>query len=65
MPIRTRARILAFAACAFSVSAFGQGAYPTKPVRLIVPFAAGGSGDILGRLFAQRLTQQYGQQVLV
>jgi tripartite-type tricarboxylate transporter receptor subunit TctC len=65
MPIRTPARILAFAACAFSVSAFGQATYPTKPIRLIVPFAAGGSGDILGRLFAQRLTQQYGQQVLV
>jgi tripartite-type tricarboxylate transporter receptor subunit TctC len=39
--------------------------YPAKPVRLIVPFVAGGSADVLSRVLAQRLTQQYGQQVVV
>jgi len=37
--------------------------YPTKPIRLIVPFAAGGSADILGRLFAQRAA--LGQPIVV
>jgi thiol-disulfide isomerase/thioredoxin len=39
--------------------------FPSKPVRLIVPFVAGGSADVLGRILAQRLAQQYGQQVYV
>ncbi len=39
--------------------------YPAKPVRLIVPFVAGGSADVLGRVLAQRLTKEYGQQVVV
>ena len=39
--------------------------YPAKPIRLIVPFGAGGSADVLSRVLAQRLTQQYGQQVVV
>jgi len=39
--------------------------YPAKPIRLIVPFVAGGSADVLSRVLAQRLTQQYGQQVVV
>ena len=39
--------------------------YPARPVRLIVPFVAGGSADVLSRVLAQRLTQQYGQQVVV
>ena len=39
--------------------------YPNRPVRLIVTFAAGGGGDILARLFAQKLTDRWGQQVLV
>ena len=39
--------------------------YPAKPIRLIVPFVAGGSADVLSRVLAQRLTQQYGQQVMV
>lgn len=40
-------------------------AYPVKPVRFIVGFAAGGSVDTVGRIFAQKLTGEFGQQFVV
>ena len=39
--------------------------YPSKPVKLIVPYAAGGTGDILARLIAQELSKQTGQSFVV
>lgn len=39
--------------------------YPDKPVRLVVPFPAGGSVDFLGRLMAQKLSESLAQQVIV
>jgi tripartite-type tricarboxylate transporter receptor subunit TctC len=39
--------------------------YPVKPVRYIVPFPAGTSNDIVGRLLADQLTRKWGQQVVV
>ena len=60
---------LAFAvsASALMLSSIGATAqsYPTRPVRLIVPFASGGASDVLGRILAQKLTERMGQQVLV
>ena len=39
--------------------------FPTKPIRLIVPFPPGGSNDILGRFIAQKMTERMGQQTIV
>ena len=42
-----------------------QGVYPTKPVKLIVPLAAGGASDVVARIFAAKLGERLGQQVIV
>ena len=39
--------------------------YPLRPVRLIVPFAPGGGADIVARFVGQRLTEVWGQQVVI
>jgi len=39
--------------------------WPTKPVKMIVPFAAGGATDVVARLLAQKLTEEWGQSVVV
>ena len=49
----------------FVGGASAQAAWPNKVVRVVVPFAPGGTTDILGRLMAQKLSEEYGQQFIV
>jgi tripartite-type tricarboxylate transporter receptor subunit TctC len=46
-------------------SAYAQADYPSRPITMIVPFAAGGPTDTVGRLIAEPMTRVLGQQVLV
>ena len=39
--------------------------FPSKPVRFVVPYAAGGSGDLLARLLGNKLSSMWGQQVVI
>jgi tripartite-type tricarboxylate transporter receptor subunit TctC len=65
-PVKITGLLLALAA-AGATSALAQSAanYPTKPVRLIVPFPPGGSNDVVGRMIAIQLSDRLGQQVVV
>jgi len=59
------ARLLVAACLAVCGSASAQPDYPSKPVRMVVGFAAGGISDVLGRAVAITLSRQLGQQVIV
>src|SRR5258708_27854512 len=65
--IHMRLRQLAFAAALLALtsgSAFAQG-YPNRPIRVLVPFAAGGAVDTLARLIGQKLSEGLGQPVII
>jgi len=60
-----RLAVAALLACLFGTSALAQDYPPSKPVRIIVPFAAGGPSDILARVLAQKLSASWKQSVIV
>src|SRR5260221_5395473 len=67
MPMRGVVRRFFLAVCAavlFSGFVVAQD-YPSRPVKIIVPFPAGGSNDIIARIVAQKLTERSGQTFIV
>jgi len=56
---------LLIASIALASAASAAESWPTKPVRIVVPYAAGGTADLLGRMAAQKLTEAFGQQFVV
>ena len=66
----TRRSVLIGGAAAFGATPFlmrrsWANTWPSHPVRFVVPFAAGGTTDIMGRLVAHKLSEEYGQQFIV
>jgi tripartite-type tricarboxylate transporter receptor subunit TctC len=64
MPHTTR-RLFALALVALPLSIQAQGAYPKKPIKLIVPFPPGGNVDLSARILAPELAKELGQPVIV
>jgi tripartite-type tricarboxylate transporter receptor subunit TctC len=62
---RSRALLLAAACTVLATSAAPAQSYPTRPVRVIVPFAAGGVADITTRLIAEKLGDKLGERFIV
>jgi len=62
--MRVIAIVAALLAALFAQAAPAQ-PYPNKPVRIIVPYTAGGPADVLVRGLGQKLTEKWGQQVVV
>ncbi|MBR1144641.1 tripartite tricarboxylate transporter substrate binding protein [Bradyrhizobium sp. AUGA SZCCT0431] len=63
-PFSRRAILVAFSAFLFGGTATAQD-YPSRPVKIVVPFPAGGSNDIIARIVAQKLGERTGQTFLI
>src|SRR5262245_66532622 len=61
---QARAWALAALAFGFAVAAFAQ-SYPTKPIKVIVPYPPGDAADILSRLIGPKVSERVGQQMIV
>jgi tripartite-type tricarboxylate transporter receptor subunit TctC len=59
------ARVLATLLLWISVPALAQDAYPSRPVKFVVPFTAGGPLDVMARLVGQKLTEHWGKPVVI
>jgi len=57
--------VLSFAIGAQGGSAIAAETFPTRPIRLVIPFAPGGGSDVTGRIVGQKLSEQLGQSVII
>ncbi len=57
--------LLAAACCAVAAPIASAQGYPAKPIRIVVPFPAGGTSDILARSVGQKLAEEWKQQIVV
>jgi tripartite-type tricarboxylate transporter receptor subunit TctC len=57
--------LLASGAAVAVLPAFAQDAYPSKPIRMVVPYPPGGASDVTARLIGQKVTEAWGQQVVI
>lgn len=64
-PLIRRVLVLSLAPLATAGAATAADAWPGKPIRMVIPFAPGGSNDVIGRQLAQRLARALGQPVAV
>jgi len=64
LPLATRALAI-LAPLPLAAPAFGQATYPSRPIRLVVPFPAGGATDLLARAIGQRVGQGLGQTLVI
>jgi tripartite-type tricarboxylate transporter receptor subunit TctC len=55
----------ALCVASFSLAAFAQGAFPNKPIKIVVPFGAGGVADLTARTVAQKLGENLGQSIVI
>ncbi len=65
MKLATRRTVLAAALAFASLGVSAQGAYPNKPIRVIVPFAAGSTTDIIARAIADKMGASMGQTLVI
>src|SRR6476659_163684 len=56
--------VLLIVLCTTTLSSFAQ-SYPAKPIKLVIPWPAGGPSDVVGRVFAERLSKVLGQPLVI
>src|SRR5215831_9684870 len=64
MALRTMIKAVVLVTAVYPATASAQ-TYPSRPIVMVVPFAAGGSFDVMGRIMAARMSEILGQQVVV
>jgi tripartite-type tricarboxylate transporter receptor subunit TctC len=63
--VRSMMKLVAIAACALSMTATAQAAFPERPVKIVVPFPPGGGTDIISRTLGAAMSKDLGQPVII